>query len=152
MALNPEWNLEDTVRQIPTVIFSSSSESEGTVRVKKQEKVPERRSSKESPPVSIKSSSTSSTEEPPPSPSPKKVVPAAAVASKPVRAASPIRPTSNEAPVSEIAKSKRIYSTVGRILGDMKEQSQYQNSVNSSFLYDPNLNGLSLTWYFRHRY
>ena len=36
MALNPEWNLEDTVRQIPTVIFSSSSESEGTVRVKKE--------------------------------------------------------------------------------------------------------------------
>jgi len=129
MALNPEWNLEDTVRQIPTVIFSSSSESEGTVRVKKQEKVPERRNSKESPPVSIKSSSTSSTEEPPPSPSPKKVVAAAAVATKPVRAASPIRPTSNEAPVSEIAKSKRIYSTVGRILGDMKEQNQYQNSA-----------------------
>ena len=133
MALNPEWNLEDTVRQIPTVIFSSSSESEGTVRVKKPEKVPE----KESPPVSIKSSSTSSTEEPPPSPSPKKVVPAAVIAPKPVRAGSPIRPTSNEAPVSEIAKSKRIYSTVGRILGDMKEQNQYQNSVNSYGLLTP---------------
>ena len=131
MALNPEWNLEDTVRQIPTVIFSSSSESEGTVRVKKE---PEKVSKKESPPVSIRSSSTSSTEDIIPPPSPKKAVPAAtAVAAKPVRAGSPIRPTSNnDAPVSEISKSKRIYSTVGRILGDMKEQNQYQNSVCNS--------------------
>lgn len=52
-----------------------------------------------------------------------------AVARKSIRPSSPIRPTSNEAPVSEIAKSKRIYSTVGRILGDMKEQNQYQNSA-----------------------
>ena len=129
MALNPEWNLEDTVRQIPTVIFSSSSESEGTVRVKKE---PEKVLKKESPPVSIRSSSTSSAEDIIPPPSPKKVAPAAAVtvAAKPVRAGSPIRPTSNnDAPVSEISKSKRIYSTVGRILGDMKEQNQYQNSV-----------------------
>ena len=132
MALNPEWNLEDTVRQIPTVIFSSSSESEGTVRVKKES---EKVLKKESPPVSIRSSSTSSAEDIIPPPSPKKVAPAPAVtvAAKPVRAGSPIRPTSNnDAPVSEISKSKRIYSTVGRILGDMKEQNQYQNSVCNS--------------------
>ena len=129
MALNPEWNLEDTVRQVPTVIFSSSSESEGTVRVKKTE----------SPRVSKNTEEKSTPSTPKKQVAPAAPVVATAVAVSKHRTGSPIRPSVTEqqqqqsAPVVEIAKSKRIYSTVGRILGDMKEQSQYQNSVKGTF-------------------
>lgn len=128
MALNPEWNLEDTVRQVPTVIFSSSSESEGTIRAKKPEKIekPEK-PTKSSPPRKTAQPITPPTT--PPSNKPA-VSPALVPSATKVRSGSPIRPPappSKAAPTPEISKSKRIYSTVGRILGDMKE-SHFQNS------------------------
>merc|ERR1712176_246323 len=106
-ALNPSWNLDDTVKVAPRSVESNDDEvdeenDQGTVRIRGDSKV--------ATPVPPQS---------PPTPSP-----------PPPPEVTPPTPELSSLSIESNYRNSRLYSTIGNIVLDLKQRKQYENAHN----------------------